>query len=622
MLHLVRLFCAASVDGDALFGSRPNVVVLLADDLGYGDIAAFGGHPTSDTPQLDALVAGGMRFTSMYSSSPVCSPSRSSVMTGRLMTRNGVWPGVFSPNSRGGLALNETTLPQLLRDKGGYDTFMVGKWHLGVGEGGQYLPYHRGFQHYHGVPYGVDMCSLVNIGIPCLAPNVSCGAAPFAGGASNYRGRPYDVPCPYFVNDTIVEQPTALLTIDEKYVNATRAFIMAHAGAPATAAAPRAPFFVYFCSHHTHVPVFANSRFTNSSSRGWFGDHLRMLDWSVGEVVQAVRDAQLEQQTLVLFSADNGPSLTWENLGGNGGQMRCGKGTTWEGGQRGPGIAYWPGTIRPSSTSHDIVSSMDFFATALALAGVEHTPDAGHNSDSIDFSQVLVGQQGRRQTFYYWGKSPNRAVGLHAIRHGDWKMHWVRQGSHCTNRYPDPWCYQPLTKLTEPLLYNLAVDVGEVYNLSLAAYADIHSQLSSLKALHEAEGDIFGPSEMHLGGDDSLQPCANRSPACAPHAADFPVCCQTNYTPAPAPPAPTPSQHCMWNGSTNLGLVNSSADRHLGSIRVTSKEGCCGACIAAKDCRSAHYMGTVCNLWSAYDPRNGTGVACVPNGNTSDAVHS
>jgi arylsulfatase A len=119
---------AGTPDAHRLRGTRPNIVVLFADDLGYGDIAAFGGHPNSDTPELDALIAKGLRFNSMYSSSPVCSPSRSSVMTGRLMTRTGVWPGVFSPASRGGLALNESTLPQLLRDKGSYDTFMVGKW--------------------------------------------------------------------------------------------------------------------------------------------------------------------------------------------------------------------------------------------------------------------------------------------------------------------------------------------------------------------------------------------------------------------------------------------------------------------------------------------------------------
>ena len=247
--------------------------------------------------------------------------------------------------------------------QGGYDTFMAGKWHLGVGKGGEYLPYNRGFQHYYGVPYGVDMCSLSNIGEPCFAPDVQCDVGPFVGGSANFPGRDNEVPCPFYINATIIEQPTSLLTIDEKYVNATRAFIMAHRSPPrqpASAAqassgtstsplqhggsgdAPN-PFFVYFASHHTHVPAFANAAFTNTSGRGWFGDHLRMLDWSVGEIMQALTDAGVADTTLTLFSADNGPSLVWENLGGNNGALRCGKGTTWEGGQRVPGIVHWPG---------------------------------------------------------------------------------------------------------------------------------------------------------------------------------------------------------------------------------------------------------------------------------------
>jgi arylsulfatase A len=199
---------------------------------------------------------------------------------------------------------------------------------------------------------------------------------------------------------------------------------MAHKVTPASpvSAAPPNPFFVYFCSHHTHVPAFANANITNTTKRGWFGDHLRMLDWSVGEITQAVADAGVEDTTLVLFSADNGPSLMWENLGGNNGAMRCGKGTTWEGGQRVPGIAYWPGTIAPGTTSHDILSTMDFFATALALADVPLPTD--RTIDAIDFTPVLLGHVGTRDTFIYWGGTPRQEIGLHAVRKGDWKMHW------------------------------------------------------------------------------------------------------------------------------------------------------------------------------------------------------
>ena len=183
------------------------------------------------------------------------------------------------------------------------------QWHLGVGEGGAYLPWNRGFDHYYGVPYGIDMCAQVTVmgverdGLPagaCFAPNVSCKVAQYPGGRVNFGGREFDVPCPYFVNGTIMEQPTALLTLDDKYVAATTAFIEQHAGI----GSDRRPFFVYFASHHTHTPAFAKANLTNTSIRGWFGDHLRTLDWSVGAIVDAVDHAGLADSTLIMFSAE------------------------------------------------------------------------------------------------------------------------------------------------------------------------------------------------------------------------------------------------------------------------------------------------------------------------------
>ena len=233
------------------------------------------------------------------------------------MTRNGVWPGVFSPDSVGGMALNETTLPQMLGEAG-YETFMAGKWHLGVGKGGEFLPWRRGFDHYYGVPYGIDMCSQETVrnitldGHPagaCFAPNISCSAPQYVGGHANGGGREFETPCPFYINGTIAQQPTPLLSIDDKYVSATTAFITQHRRGGRKEATP---FFVYFASHHTHAPAFSKASFTNTSRRGWFGDHLKTLDWSVGEIVRAVDEAGLAETTLIMFSADNGPSLVWE----------------------------------------------------------------------------------------------------------------------------------------------------------------------------------------------------------------------------------------------------------------------------------------------------------------------
>lgn len=423
---------------------------------------------------------------------------------------------------------------------------------MGVGKDGAYLPHNRGFDHYYGVPYGIDMCSqgtvmdITRDGHPagaCFAPNISCLTPQAAGGHVNGGGREYETPCPFYINTTIMEQPTALLSIDDKYVDATVRFIEAHAS-PASA-----PFYVYFASHHTHAPAFSKANFTNTSIRGWFGDHLRTLDWSVGEILQAVDRSGLAASTLVMFSADNGPSLVWEDLGGMNGPMRCGKGTTWEGGQRVPSIARWTGTVAPGTVSRHMTSSMDFFATALELAGV--APPSDRTIDAISFVPVLKGEVpgdiGPRKTFYYWGQAPNPAIGLHAVRHstaefGDWKMHWVTQGSHCGPDYPDKECPSAAgLKVLAPedrLLYNLDFSPGETRNLSLAAYADVVATLTQLKEAHEAEPDVFGPSQVNRGNDNTLEPCApaaraagcsaDKPNATTPH---WPLCCQK------APPA-------------------------------------------------------------------------------------
>eukprot|EP00038_Savillea_parva_P028736 m.66744 g.66744 ORF g.66744 m.66744 type:complete len:558 (-) comp8383_c0_seq1:66-1739(-) len=524
--------------------SQPNLIFIMADDLGYGDLASYSGNPVSETPNLDTLAMEGMKFLSMYSASPVCSPSRSAVMSGRFMTRTGVWPGVFGPASVGGLALNETTLPSLLKTVG-YDTFMAGKWHLGVGKDGAYLPYNRGFDHYYGVPYGIDMCSqetvrdIVRDTHPagaCFAPNVSCLSPQAVGGHANFGGRENEVPCPFFVNATIMEQPTALLTIDDKYVAATVEFIEQHR------AADTPPYFIYFASHHTHTPAFAKANFTNTSVRGWFGDHLRTLDWSVGELVQAVRDSDAEQHTFIMFSADNGPSLTWEDLGGMNGPMRCGKGTTWEGGQRVPSIAWWPGTVKPNTITRDIFTSMDFFATAAELAGATLPTDRTY--DTISYVDVLKGAPtGKRDTFYYWGSDPNPQIGLHAVRFKNYKLHWVTQGSHCGPDYPDKACPDAagLVVLAPEnlLLYDLDISPGETRNLTLSGYPDVVAHLTKLKHDMEMQPDIFGPSQVHRGQNSSFEPCAPQAQAkgcdakqpqsSSPH---WPLCCQLQPPPS------------------------------------------------------------------------------------------
>ena len=227
------------------------------------------------------------------------------------------------------------------------------------------------------------------------------------------------------------------------------------------------------------------------------------------------------------------------------GPLRCGKGTTWEGGQRVPSIARWPGTVAAGSHAPQMTSSMDFFATALELAGVPLPADRTY--DAISFLPVLLDDAAPapRQTFYYWGEHVDPKLGLQAVRHsapgfGDWKMHWITQGSHCEDDYPDKECPASRGKrvLPEPLLYNLAYSVGETRNLSVAAYPGVVAKLTALKRAHEAQPDIFGPSEVQKGADNTLEPCAPEAlvagcNASTPNATNppWPLCC---VKPAPS----------------------------------------------------------------------------------------
>ena len=295
--------------------AQPNIVLLLADDLGYGDLTVYG-HPTSSTPNLQTMANEGMVLTQFYSASPLCSPSRAALLTGRYQTRSGIWPYVFNCGSVGGLPLNETTTAELLKPKG-YKTAIVGKWHLGVGKDGMYLPTHQGFDTYFGIPYSHDMCPCKI----CFYPNASCASSCVDQFTS----------CPLYKDTDIIEQPVDLTTLAEKYSEAATDFIKENAG--------KNPFFLYMAFQHTHKPQFSGKRFTNSSIRGIFGDALSELDWQVGEIIDAIKTTGISENTFVFFTSDNGSSLHMGPHGGNVGLLRCGKGTTWEGGQREPAIA-------------------------------------------------------------------------------------------------------------------------------------------------------------------------------------------------------------------------------------------------------------------------------------------
>ena len=511
------LLCSTAAVSTA---DRPNFVIFYADDLGYGDLGCYG-NPVSETPNLDKLATEGMKFASMYTSSPVCSPSRAGLLTGRYQTRSGVYPGVFEAASSLGLPSNETTFAALLQ-QAGYVTGMVGKWHLGVGGAWEYLPTRHGFDQYTGIPYSHDMpdpddCFYDANGTPGLGCFPKTNPEPMhttcevgveeegkkvAVGASG-------VQLPLF-NGTastmkIIQQPANLTILDDLYTDAATGFVR-------TAAASGKPFLLYYAFQHTHHPQYAGKMFFNTTDRGMFGDSIKALDWSLGEVLDTVKAVGVEDNTFVFFSADNGPSLMRLQRGGCAGLLRCGKGTTWEGGQRVPGIARWPGHITAGSQTREIASTMDVFPTLLSIAGVQQPTDRIY--DSQDMSPFLFSKDGKaegvRDHFFYLSKDVKDASGLHAMRYKEWKVHWKVTGSHCPNDYFIESCRSNYTDVpTQPLLFNLNHDAGEHVPLDITQpmYASILATVNSMKASFLSSKDLFGKSlTPHSSAID--QPCS------------------------------------------------------------------------------------------------------------------
>lgn len=403
----------------------PNVVIIFADDLGYGDLGCYG-NPSIRTPHLDQLAATGLRFTDFYSAAEVCTPSRAALLTGRYPVRNGMAGErrVLFPNSKGGLPRDEITLAEALKSKG-YATAHIGKWHLGIHEGGR--PQDQGFDYTLGLPYSNDMDA---------RPNLPRGSS----GAEHPPADGWNVAL--IENGKEIERPADQTTLTRRYTQAAAKFIREQQARP---------FFLYFAHTFPHVPLFASPEWRGRSRRGIYGDTVEELDWSVGQVVAALRGAGIAENTLVIFSSDNGPWLTMRNQGGTAGLLREGKGSTFEGGMRVPGIAWWPGRIAPGVSSLP-VGTLDLFPTCLALAGVPLPAD--RKFDGVDISAVLLrGAALPDRPFFYY-----RGTRLFACRLGEYKAHFQTQAGY---GQPAPATHEP------PLLYNLAIDPAEKFDIAL-----------------------------------------------------------------------------------------------------------------------------------------------------------
>ena len=344
-----------------------NIVMILCDDLGYGDLGCYG-HPTIRTPNLDRMAAEGMRFTDFYSAAEVCTPSRAALLTGRYAVRSGMAHDrfrVLRNRSTGHLPDSELTLAEALRDAG-YVTGMIGKWHLGVWSidpAGH--PLRHGFQSYFGLPHSNDMDP-----VP--------GPGPRGNALANQKAEWWNGPL--YRNETLIERPVDQASLTRRYTEEAQRFIRENRAKP---------FFLYFAHTFPHTPLFASETFRGKSRRGLYGDVVEELDWSVGQVLETLRREHLDTNTIVFFSSDNGPWLTMNQQGGSAGLLRDGKGTTWEGGMREPGIAWWPGTVPAGTSTRAITAMCDVLPTLAALASA--ALPAGRRLDGVDQSPILKG---------------------------------------------------------------------------------------------------------------------------------------------------------------------------------------------------------------------------------------
>ncbi len=429
-------------------GEKPNVVVIFTDDQGYGDLSTYG-HPTIATPNLDRMAREGQKWTQFYAAAPVCSPSRASLLTGRLPLRTNVGknPVVFFEWSEDGLPQDEVTIAERLKTAG-YATAHIGKWHLGHTEG--YRPTDQGFDEYYGVPYSNDM--MIDPNMP-LADDVN-----FREGwtREKFRNLPHEYgrrvkgqnrgDVPLMRNGKVIEAPARQSTLTRRYTKESLMFIREQSE-------QGNPFFLYYANNFPHVPLHTTDPWEGTSRRGVYGDVIEEIDHSVGQVLETLRETGEADNTLVVFTSDNGPWLPFKTHGGTSGLLKEGKGTTWEGGMRVPAIFWWPGKVDPGVV-RELGSTLDLMPTICRLAGID--PPQDRILDGYDMSPVLFDSEKespRNEMFYY------RVHELYAARKGPYKAHFITQGRYGSEP-TDPQHHDP------PKLYHVEEDPREKFNIA------------------------------------------------------------------------------------------------------------------------------------------------------------
>jgi hypothetical protein len=463
-MKTIFLLLAALGTAAASLARPPNVVVIFIDDMGYGDIGPFGATKQR-TPHLDRMAKEGMKLTSFYAT-PVCSVSRAQMMTGCYGARVSV-PGVYFPGQSVGLNPSEVTVAERLKEKG-YATQMVGKWHLG--DQPEFLPTRQGFDHYLGIPYSNDMLKKsAETKVPVVPLLRDEKIAELMDGEGQRR-------------------------MVELYTKEAVDFIGRNKDKP---------FYLYFAHNAVHTPIYPGAAFAGKSQNGRFGDWVEEVDWSVGQVLDALRSQGLDKDTLVVFTSDNGPWLTKGADGGSAGPLRGGKGSTWEGGVRVPTLAWWPGRVPAGSVNDAVAATIDLLPTFVSLAG--GTVPATPVIDGRDITPILLGQskESAREAHYYFA-----GYNLQAVRQGRWKLAIAPQ--------PEGNNLKKSPKMPDGLrLYDLDAEIGEQTDVA-AQHPKVVAKLKALADKISAEIGGKEPTARRPAGEvkgaKTLYPTADYVP--------------------------------------------------------------------------------------------------------------
>ncbi|MEY3109494.1 MAG: hypothetical protein RL079_179 [Verrucomicrobiota bacterium] len=479
-MKMIFLLLAILGSAATALARSPNVVVIFIDDMGYGDIGPFGATKQR-TPHLDRMAKEGMKLTSFYAT-PVCSVSRAQMMTGCYGARVSV-PGVYFPGQSVGLNPAEVTVAERLKEKG-YATQMVGKWHLG--DQPEFLPTRQGFDHYLGIPYSNDMLKKsAETKVPVVPLLRDEKIAELMDGEGQRR-------------------------MVELYTKEAVDFIGRNKDKP---------FYLYYAHNAVHTPIYPGAAFAGKSQNGRFGDWVEEVDWSVGQVLDALRSQGLDKDTLVVFTSDNGPWLTKGTDGGSAGPLRGGKGSTWEGGVRVPTLAWWPGRVPAGSVNDAVAATIDLLPTFVSLAG--GTVPATPVIDGRDITSILLGQskESAREAHYYFA-----SYDLQAVRQGRWKLALSPQ--------PEGMGKQAAKTPAGMRLYDLDAEIGEQTDVA-AQHPEVVAKLKALADKMAAEiggktptarrpaGEVKGAKTLYPTADyvpndvkkDDAKPAAKKSAA-------------------------------------------------------------------------------------------------------------